>query len=256
MRKPHDASTGMTATHRRGRRRRLVLWSLPVVLLVLLAAARLFSLSVINEHGRDQFAEQHFEESAETFASLQRVNLVERYLPHFNHGDALLAQDKLEPARKEFERALRLAPTERSCMVRYNLVRTIELLGDRALTESGRPDAVARWREAKSVIADGSCPRDHVNGPGDRLAEADRRLDEKLEPPESDPPTPPPPSPQPQPQPTPSPSPSTPQGPSEEQRRQLKERNQRGEGRHREQQEQDEDDQFGSEPQDPNARNW
>jgi hypothetical protein len=100
------------------RRRVLMFWiSLPVVLVVLVAAIKLLSLAPTAQLAIDAYDSGRYTSSQEISGSLLELNLVEPYLPYFNRGDAFAADQYYGPATDDFERALELAPEDRKCDV-------------------------------------------------------------------------------------------------------------------------------------------
>ena len=49
------------------------------------------------------------------------VNYPEPYVAHYNYGNSLYMKKEYESAKEEFEDALKIAPREKRCYVRYNL---------------------------------------------------------------------------------------------------------------------------------------
>lgn len=129
------------------RRRKLLLWSAPVVLVLLLAAGYLVGLwagSIIGvrhaaDEGRHATALEHFQRT-------QRwEGYVQPWLTHYNTGTAHALNGEYVPATDELTRALELVPDappaseetpdlkdpwSAECLVRSNLAVSWELLGD------------------------------------------------------------------------------------------------------------------------------
>jgi hypothetical protein len=136
---------------------------------------------------------------------------LEGWKARFGEGTAALAGGGLARAERILERALADVPAAEECVVRVNLSLAQELQGDSAAEAADREGAVAFYTEALATLRDGGCPeRDEV------AAEAERRLEEKLEDQSHEEPSPSPsssPSPSPSGQGSPSPQPSG--GPSQ-----------------------------------------
>lgn len=107
------------------RRRALLLVLLPAVVAVLLAAG-LLSLGVLTGRGSAALAAGDAAAAARWLDPLAVVGVVEPWKAHLARGDAAAAGRDRPGARREFERALALAPDDGSaCLVRVNLVRTV-----------------------------------------------------------------------------------------------------------------------------------
>ncbi|HEY9408653.1 MAG TPA: hypothetical protein VIP77_03640 [Jiangellaceae bacterium] len=168
---------------RRGRRRRLLWASAPVVLivaLVALVALKAISMPLINDHGIDAFDRGDSASATDSFDALAFGNVVQRHIAPFNLGDARFVAHDFDGARAQFERALDLASADDRCRVLVNLVMTVEALGDER-AESDDPDgARALHTEALGMIEESDCPIDNIDGSGERLDEARDRLADKI----------------------------------------------------------------------------
>lgn len=165
-------------------RHRLLAWSaLPVLALTALAGVLLFNAVAI-DRGIDAYRTDDHGNAAEWFDRAAAINIYERELPAFDRGDALVAAGDLAGARLAFEEALGLADGERRCVVVVNLVLTVELQGD-AVVATDPGGARQFYAEADDLVRvnDNCLPltTDAGDGPGDRLARALERLEDKLE---------------------------------------------------------------------------
>jgi len=143
--------------YRRRLRRRMFLWSAPVVLVVLLVALKLLSLPLfagLTQHAYDARA---YERAASLTAPLGVANVVEPWVHHFDRGTAWARVGVLDVARQEFVTALDLAPEGDetiSCVIRTDLVLVIEAQGDAALLELRYADAEQLYELGQSTIAE------------------------------------------------------------------------------------------------------
>jgi len=143
-RDPATAAEPSLDQYRRRLRRRMFLWSAPVVLVVLLVALKLLSLPLfagLTQHAYDGRA---YERAASLTAPLGVANVVEPWVHHFDRGTAWARVGVLDVARQEFVTALDLAPEGDetvSCVIRTDLVLVIEAQGDAALLELRYADA-------------------------------------------------------------------------------------------------------------------
>lgn len=184
---PGPASADEVAAYRRRLRRRLWAWSAPVVLVVLLVAAKLLSLPLFAALTQWAYAEREYELAADLAAPLGVANVVEPWVHHFDRGTAYAQVGVLEVARQEFTTALDLAPDDDrvSCVIRVDLVLTIEAQGDAAVTDLRFADAQALYEQGRQVVdeAPEGCfeppgsPEEPDTGPP--LDDAGDRLDEK-----------------------------------------------------------------------------
>lgn len=173
--------TQQNATRARRRRRaKYLLWSLPVVVVLLYVAVRLIGLSVVNQTALDLFDSGAYEASESVSTGLLDQTIIEPYLPWFNRGDAKAAQEQYTDAIDDFERALELAPDDRQCDVRVNLALSWERLGD-IYSAAGFPDGAKQLYEASlAVIAEGEdCVPPEPAGLD--LAEAGPRVQAKID---------------------------------------------------------------------------
>ncbi|MGO1973256.1 MAG: hypothetical protein ACTH2Q_09895 [Propionibacteriaceae bacterium] len=160
-------------------RRRLLLWSLPVLLLLLLFAGKSISMVAVNESGRDAYAAEDPGRAVDGFDRLHTLNLFQRWIAPFNSGTARTAAGDLAPARADLMLALERAPQPKKCLVAVNLAHTLEALGD-AAQEAGRPeDAREFWTQATDVLTEYACDTD--SEAGDESSETRERVEQKIE---------------------------------------------------------------------------
>ena len=140
--------------YRRRLRRRLLLWSAPVALVVLLVAVKLLSLPIAAALTQQAYGAREFERAASATGPLGVVNVVEPWVHHFDRGTAYAQIGVLDVARQEFVTALDLAPDDDtvSCVIRTDLVLTIEAQGDAALLELRYADAEALYALGLTTI--------------------------------------------------------------------------------------------------------
>lgn len=186
------------------RRRTLLLWSALPVLLALCLSVKLLSLGIFAGQAARGFAAQDSNAVASAAAGLRAANFVEAHKAPFAEGDSLVLAGDFAGARRQFEEALALAgPADLavSCVIRVNLVLSIERLGDERLTAED-PTAAARLfadglaavREApegcfaaaapnQSPAPNQSAAPNPSTAPdaGERLEQAEGRLQQKAE---------------------------------------------------------------------------
>lgn len=169
--------------HLRARRRRLLLASLPFVVLVAFVATRLVTLNLV--HNQTLAAYQAGDPAAtSTWAERQGwVNVVEQFRSPFAVGDAHALAGQFEAARPWFEQAFEQVPKGGvdDCKVRVNLGLTYEALGDAAKAR----ERTAEWKQFydKGITITQERPKlcDAPEGgqTGQQLKEAEQRMQSK-----------------------------------------------------------------------------
>ena len=179
-------------------RRRMLLFSLPIVLLALFVAWKLLSMPMLAGRGIDAYDRGQFETSADTFDALMFLNLAEDWIPYFDRGTANAAGELYSQGTDDLAKALERAPEERRCDVRVNLALAWELQGDAYYAAGYFAGAQKLYETAMAVIdagADEGCferqpPPDQQDEQAEpqqpenseqKLEEADRRVTEKLD---------------------------------------------------------------------------
>jgi tetratricopeptide (TPR) repeat protein len=171
-----------TLTVERLRRRRILMFwiSLPVVLVVLVAAVKLLSLAPTAQLAIDAYDNGRYTSSQEISESLLEFNVVEPYLPYFNRGDAFAADQYYGPATDDFEKALELAPEDRKCDVRLNLALTWERFGDIYMANGFYQGAVLLY-EASQAVLDAAGPECEPPEKQQQLNDSKERVQQKIE---------------------------------------------------------------------------
>ncbi|MEO7754121.1 MAG: hypothetical protein ABIS35_11985 [Terracoccus sp.] len=195
----------------RRRRRRLLLASAPVVVLVAVLALRLLTLNLVADRTLEAWTSGD-RPTMSAWAQRQGwVDVVERFRAPFALGDAAVLGGRFAQARPSFEQAFALVPRGGldDCKVRVNLALTYEALGD-AARAAERTDEWQQFYAKGKALTEGRpalCDSPDGEGSGQRLQDAQQRMDSKsADPPPADaPPSDPSPQPQPAPQPTPDP---------------------------------------------------
>jgi len=138
---------------RRRLRRRLVIWSLPVIVLMLLVALKLFATVALGEDALRSYTQGNITGTQDAADRLQVVNVIEPHKAPFALGDARVMTGDFDGARGAFEQALALAPKDsvESCQIRVNLVLSLEKLGT-AATSAGRPAQAEGYADRLSEV--------------------------------------------------------------------------------------------------------
>ncbi|HEX5966966.1 MAG TPA: hypothetical protein VFY88_00710 [Intrasporangium sp.] len=210
---------------RRVLRRRLLLASAPLVLLVVLVATRLVSLNAVHDQ---TLAGYQAGDKARTLTWGERqgwVNVVERFRAPFAIGDAHVLSGHFGLARPWFEEAFALVPKGgiEECKVRVNLGLTYEALGDAARARERTDEWRQFYEKGLAVTRERPplCDAPEGGETGEQLDQAEQRMEEKNQPQPGEEEQPAPEESQPTPQPTPIPEPEN--APSQEQQDLLRE---------------------------------
>lgn len=145
----------------RNRRRRLLRWSTPFVVVVVVAALYLLGLAGVVMIGERSYAGQSYPSAVRQFSLLQHVNVLERWKPYYNSGTARYSSGAFFTATQELERAMELVPrgapeegrSAEECLVATNLSLAYEGLGDEAARASDPAMAIAYYEQALATIA-------------------------------------------------------------------------------------------------------
>jgi len=174
-------------------RRRLILFSILPVLLVLAVAVKLLTMVTYGNYARSDFHRYDAYGLAEDVRALKSFNVIDSYKPYFAEGDRYVLEGKLAEARGEFAASLSLVDPEDSCPVRINLEVVLEALGDLKNSEKRRDQAKPLWQDALKAVqeAPSGC-FDTKTEPDEvrrkHLNETEQRLQDKLKDPENPPP--------------------------------------------------------------------
>lgn len=143
----------MTPAPRTRLRRRLLLFSAPVAVVLVLAVVKLWSVVIAGDSAASDFAARNTGALRGDVAVLNVLNVVEPERAFFASGDLAVLDDRLEDADRQFSAALSHVERDRSCPVRVNLEFVRETMGDRAVEVFHTDSAVAWYRNALAVVA-------------------------------------------------------------------------------------------------------
>jgi hypothetical protein len=182
-------------------RRRLLVFSAPVLLVAVIAAVKMISVVVAGNSAVTNFRDGDIDALGTDTSTLSALNVIEPAKAPFAAGTLAVLQERLDDADALFSEALSMTDSEQSCPVLVNLALVRERRGDIDGWE-GRPDqARERYRSALAIVdnAPGGCFENNTDPDPERRAVRNDtvvRLEAKLagldDPP---PPPPPPPSP-------------------------------------------------------------
>ncbi|WP_406815064.1 hypothetical protein [Mycobacterium sp. M23085] len=133
-------------------RRRLVVYSAPLVAVTLLVIAKLISVVLVGDSAASAFARGDGDALRIDAAILGVVNVVEPARAPFAAGAAAVLDGRLDDADGHFSDALARTDVASSCPARVNLELVRETQGDRAAAAGDRGRAEERYLSALSVV--------------------------------------------------------------------------------------------------------
>ncbi|MGA7203023.1 MAG: hypothetical protein WBX27_00165 [Specibacter sp.] len=175
-------ATATPLTPLQRKRRRMLLWSAPVVLPALVLACKLLSLPLFAGQAATAFAADNGAGTIRSAQGMGAMNLVEPWKAHFARGDGHALAGDYAGAKADFATSLTLVSGPEACKVRVNLVLSLEKLGDAAEKAGDAASAVALFKEGAGVVAQAPpgcfAPQGDGNsaGEGDALKQAAKRL--------------------------------------------------------------------------------
>ena len=153
--RPFDLEKLDFDTRRKEQRRRLLLRSLPVIVLVFVAGVALVLPTLLTQKATVEFSNEDYSQAADSVAPLQFLNVIEPYKVHYNYGTALSAKGEFESALQKLETALAYTnDPEVVCVITYNLVLTMEGAGDDKLKQANLSGAITFYTRALNRIKD------------------------------------------------------------------------------------------------------
>jgi hypothetical protein len=166
-------------------RRRLLIFSAPVAVLLVLTVVKLASVGIAGRSAAADFAAGNADGLRSAVSALEVVNVIEPAKAHVASGALAVLDDRLQDADHEFSLALALTEPAQSCGVLVDLELVRETLGDRAVQRFDTTAAAIRYVDALRLV-DGA-PRGCFAGNADpdeqRRAlrnDARRRLSDKI----------------------------------------------------------------------------
>ena len=173
---------------RRGLRWGLMIGFLPVAVILLLLAGKLFGLSPAARDVMRDYDRGYYDGAVTAAEPLFGMNWFEPWIASFDRGTAYAGQGLYNEAIDDLETAFDRAPADRRCDVAVNLSLTWERLGDSYVQQGLYAGAQRLYQTAQAVIdaAGESCqppnaPRnaEENRDPGQELSDAADRLANK-----------------------------------------------------------------------------
>jgi hypothetical protein len=192
-------------------RRRLLVLSAPVAIVVAVAILKLSSVVIAGGLATADFAQRDTDALRRNVAILNVLNVVQPEKAFFAAGNLAVLDGRLEYADAQFSASLALTEAAESCPARVNLELVRETLGDKAASVLGGQTAVARYLSALAVVEEAptGCFTGNTDSDEQRRTvreEAADRLKGKIDAARVAPPPPPPPVAEPPPPPPPPPA--------------------------------------------------
>jgi tetratricopeptide (TPR) repeat protein len=171
--------------HLAARRRRLLLGSLPVTVLLALVALRLLTLNPVHDRTLAAYTAGDVDGTTTWGERQGWVNVVEGFRAPFALGDAQVLAGRFEQARPYFEQALEEVPKGGidECKVRVNLGLTYEALGDAAKAAERETEWRQFYDKGITTMAERPtlCDAPEGGDSGQRASDAQQRMEQKSE---------------------------------------------------------------------------
>lgn len=135
-------------------RRRLLVFSAPVAVVLLLVVVKVWSVVIAGGAAPKDFAARDADALRGDVAVLNLLNVVEPERALFAAGDLAVLDDRLEDADSHFSASLARTDATQSCPARVNLEFVRETMGDRAAGVFNTSSALAWYRNALAVVAE------------------------------------------------------------------------------------------------------
>lgn len=131
------------------KRKRLLVWSLPAIIIVLLVSAWLIVPSILTNHAATNFEKGQYKSAVDDVSLLHIANILEPYKAYYNQGTSLSALGNQDQAVKKFETSLAYTNDHAaSCRITYNLVLTMEGIGDSIVKKADFTGAINQYTTA------------------------------------------------------------------------------------------------------------
>jgi tetratricopeptide (TPR) repeat protein len=143
----------MTTPSRLRLRRRLLVFSAPVVIVVLVAIAKMISVVVVGNSAVSHFADGDISALGDNMSTLNVLNAIEPAKAPYAAGALAVRQGRLDEADARFSEALSGTDDAQLCPVRVNLELVRERQGDVDAWEGRLDQARERYTSALAIVA-------------------------------------------------------------------------------------------------------
>jgi hypothetical protein len=166
-------------------RRRLVVFSIPVAVVLLTVVGKITSTMLTGNAAESDFAHHDIDALRDDLSTLRALNIIDPGRVAFIAGDLAVLEGKLDTAEQQFSAALGRTSKADSCAVRVNLELVRETQGDLAARRVDIQRAEERYNLALQVISDAPshCFPDNTDPNPDRRRirnDAAARLNDKI----------------------------------------------------------------------------
>jgi tetratricopeptide (TPR) repeat protein len=139
---------------RLAKRRKLLLFSMPVMIIIGLVALKFLSIGILAPVSANAYKDSQYQTSLTWLTPLTFVNTIEPYKVYHNRGNDYYKLQQFESAETEFRKALESVPSADECAVRVNLVMSIVAQADIKASAKDYDKAIVLYDNAKAVIND------------------------------------------------------------------------------------------------------
>ncbi|MGZ8748213.1 MAG: hypothetical protein ACXWZ2_14675, partial [Mycobacterium sp.] len=133
-------------------RRRLLVFSAPVALLLVVVIVKSLSVVIAGDSAASAYTERDDAGLRRAVDSLTVLNVIEPAKAYFAAGSLAVLDNRLEEADRQFSESLARTEPAESCAARVNLQLVRETLGDRAAAVLDRRTAVAQYVRARTIV--------------------------------------------------------------------------------------------------------
>lgn len=178
--RPFDLAKLDTESIRKKRRKKLLLYSAPIVFILVLILVKLVSLSIITSYSNQAYGQSSYVASAGRLTTLGFLNVIEPHKYFYNKGTSFLKATEYDKAELYFYNALKKVPKSDECFVRVNLVLTLIAKADKSADSKDYVNAIIGYDKAKAVIDARDCGLKLTgDSASSETKEADKKLQEK-----------------------------------------------------------------------------
>ena len=153
--RPFDLKKLDFETARLAKRRKLLLFSLPITFVIMIVCLKLLSVPLLSSVAHNSYKSSQYDSANQWLFPLYIANWMEPYKLLFNHGNALYKQGDYQAAEGRYREALETVPEKQECSVRINLALSIEAQADALIAKKSYDNAVILYDDMKAVLYDG-----------------------------------------------------------------------------------------------------
>lgn len=177
---PFDLAKLDTEGIRHRKRRKLLVWSLPICIIVGTLGLAVLTTTVGTKMAMSDYAKKKYQSSQKVLGNLRYITFFDRYKLNYNYGTALLGNAQYTEAEQAFEEALLDVPHYFECQVRFNMVLAITAQAERHASRKDYDEAILAYDRAKAVIDGKKCGFGEATV-SDETRDAHNKLDKKRE---------------------------------------------------------------------------